>query len=51
MENKPKAILVTGCGVSVLCESEASVGVWVLEFLRRGGTPTFKWVDELENVA
>ena len=31
--------LVTGCGVSVICESKEAVKRWMSDMIERGGTP------------
>lgn len=41
---------VTGCGVSVICDSKDSVLAWVMEMIERGGAPTVEKIDILTPV-
>lgn len=41
--------LVSGCGVSVLCETQESVVEWIKEMVQRGGTPSVIAVPNTED--
>lgn len=41
---------VSGCGVSMICDNQASIREWCFEILQRGGWPTVSRLSAIKEI-